>query len=104
MTPDPAPASPDRKPRAGPDPVPNTPGQTTAHVDGEPAPRLPHERDESADSQVDSQSSVIRQARSDVESGRVDTDRGAPMDELYKREMRDATPTPPEPPHGRKRG
>jgi hypothetical protein len=104
MTPDHPPASADRKPRTGADPVPNTPGQTTAQVDGESAPRLPHERDESADSQVQPPTAVGRQAHSDAASGRVDTDRGAPMDELYQREMRDATPTPPQPPHGRKRG
>ncbi|MFC0167270.1 hypothetical protein ACFFKC_04180 [Pseudoduganella danionis] len=37
--------------------------------------RLPHERDESPESELTPNRSVIRQAASDVEEGLVDTDR-----------------------------
>lgn len=94
----------DRRPVAGPDPVPHTPGQTTTQVGAEPAPRLPHERDESVDSQVGAPTPVIRQAKADMESERVDTDRAGPMDEVYQREMREGTPKPPQPPRGGTRG
>ena len=49
-------------------------------------PRLPHERDESSDSQQNGVRSVIEQARRDVERGIVDTDRGAPADMAYQRQ------------------
>lgn len=44
----------------------------------QPEPRLPHERDESADSQQrhPDHERVGRQAQEDVERGMVDTDRG----------------------------
>ena len=52
----------------------------------EPAPRLPHERDESADSQAPRETSGTRigqQAHDDLQRGRVDTDKGPPMDAAY---------------------
>jgi hypothetical protein len=52
------------------------------------APRAPHERDESADSQEagePSARSVGQAAREDVERGVVDTDKGPVMDETYDR-------------------
>lgn len=58
-------------------------------VDGHRAePRLPHERDESADNQAGPVSPVIEQARRDVERGLKDTDRGPVMDEVYHRTLR----------------
>lgn len=52
---------------------------------GTPAPRLPHERDESHDSQTDKPRDVIRQAHTDIEDGLVDTDRrGTPGVEKVK--------------------
>ena len=50
------------------------------------APRLPNERDESADSQSAQEPSARRMgqaAHDDVEKGRVDTDKGPPMDRAY---------------------
>jgi hypothetical protein len=50
------------------------------------APRLPHERDESADSQPSGEPSgkrVGQAAHDDVEQGRVDTDKGPAMDRAY---------------------
>jgi len=38
-------------------------------------PRLPHEHDESSDSQAGGPREVIEQARRDIESGQQDTDR-----------------------------
>lgn len=56
-------------------------------------PRLPHEHDESADSQAAGQPSErMRKAQADIEAGVVDTDRGVPMEELYDRELRSPGP------------
>lgn len=60
-------------------------GDTTANVYGEPAPRMPHERDESSDSQDSAPRRIIEQARRDIVSGQKDTDKGPPLDETYRR-------------------
>lgn len=63
-------------------------GQTKVEQGGESSPRLPHERDQSADSQTptDGQPTEVgKQAHEDVESGLVDTDRGPVMDKLRKK-------------------
>jgi hypothetical protein len=60
-------------------------GQTDTQ---ERVPRMPHERDESADSQPQAEPSsrrVADAALADVESGRVDTDKGPVMDQTYDR-------------------
>lgn len=49
-------------------------------------PRMPHERDESADSQSAQEPSgerVGRQAQEDIERGLVDTDKGPVLDQVY---------------------
>lgn len=56
-------------------------------------PRLPHERDESADSQTGDDPNapgrdIGEQAFKDVRAGRMDTDRGPVMDRLYRRNLR----------------
>jgi hypothetical protein len=53
-----------------------------------PVPRLPHERDESSDSHNDDAQPrpLIRKAHDDVTKGRVDTDRGTPMNDTYQRQ------------------
>ena len=54
-------------------------------------PRLPHERDESADSQRkgDTQSDDVgRKAYDDIQAGRVDTDRGPVLEELFRTKLR----------------
>lgn len=54
----------------------------------EPVPRLPHERDESADSQAAQEQSgerVGKQAHEDIERGLVDTDKGPVLDETYEK-------------------
>ena len=64
-------------------PVQQKPGGTD--IPGS-VPRLPHERDESSDSQQSEPRAVIRQAHDDLESGRVDTDRGAPAHDAYQKQ------------------
>ena len=54
-------------------------------------PRLPHERDESADSQHkgDTQPDEVgRKAYDDIRAGRVDTDRGPVLEELFRTKLR----------------
>jgi hypothetical protein len=61
-------------------------GKTHAAQDGEAKPRLPHERDQSSDSQENKDGNapeVGRQALKDVERGLVDTDRGPVTDQVY---------------------
>lgn len=61
-------------------------GDTRVEQGGESAPRLPHEHDQSSDSQqtVDgSAPEVGKQALADVERGMVDTDRGPVTDRVY---------------------
>lgn len=61
-------------------------GKTKVAQGGESAPRLPHERDQSSDSQQtqDGQPPEVgRKAHDDVERGVVDTDRGPEADRVY---------------------
>jgi hypothetical protein len=59
-------------------------------------PRLPHEHDESSDSQDTGVARPeIRQAHDDVASGVVDTDKGKPLDEAYQRQKTAKDPAPP---------
>ena len=58
-------------------------GKTKVEQGGESAPRLPHERDQSSDSQKTRDGhppKIGRQAHEDVERGLVDTDRGLVAD------------------------
>jgi hypothetical protein len=58
-------------------------------------PRLPHDRDESADSQRQTAPDpMVRKAHEDVEAGRVDTDRGPVLEELGRRLPSHGTPGP----------
>lgn len=62
-------------------------GQTKPVVDGKSAPKLPHERDESANSQQarnTSTAQVGQQAYEDVDSGQVDTDKGSVTQRVYE--------------------
>jgi hypothetical protein len=64
-------------------------GMTRATQSGMRQPRLPHERDESSDSQVAAPAEASgqpgRQAYDDLQAGVVDTDRGPLLDRLYRR-------------------
>jgi len=61
-------------------------GKTKVEQGGESKPRLPHEHDQSSDSQ-ESQGGeppeVGKRAHEDVERGVVDTDRGPVVDRVY---------------------
>jgi hypothetical protein len=62
--------------------------QTRVSQDGESSPRMPHERDTSADSQRHPGGGaprVGRQAHEDVERGLVDTDRAPVTQKVYDR-------------------
>lgn len=66
---------------------------TTRTTEGHgPRPRLPHEHDESSDSQRQESRPIIERAHADLEAGRVDTDRGPPMDAAYKKQKAPAGP------------
>ena len=68
---------------------------TTVAQDGEPAARLPNERDASSDSSGDAPRDVIRQAHDDLESGKSATDRSEVTDEVYRRQtVPDKPPKP----------
>jgi hypothetical protein len=61
-------------------------GKTKVQQDGDSAPRLPHENDQSSDSQQQPDgkaTEVGKQALKDVERGLVDTDRGPVTDRVY---------------------
>jgi hypothetical protein len=60
----------------------------------EKAPRMPHERDQSADSQSAGEPSGPRMAqvaREDIERGVVDTDKGPVLDQVYDKLREDAS-------------
>jgi len=62
-------------------------GRTQPSIDKKRVPRLPHEHDESSDSQDNGGvRPVIKQAHDDMAAGKVDTDRGAPMNDAYQRQ------------------
>ena len=66
--------------------------RTLPNVDGRPAPRLPHERDESSDTGTGAPSEVMRRAHDDVEDGKTGTDKGEATDAVYERNLRGETP------------
>ena len=58
---------------------------------GDSSPRLPHERDESADSQSDRapvDQEIADKAHADAASSRVDTDKGPVLDQVYDKVRR----------------
>lgn len=66
--------------------------KTVPDVAGRPAPRMPHERDESSDSGTGAPSEVMRRAHDDVESGKRGTDKGEATDAAYNSGLRGKTP------------
>lgn len=67
-------------------------GRTKVEQEGETAPRLPHERDQSSESQKNpggDATEVGKQAFKDVESGAVDTDRAPVTDKVYNEKLKD---------------
>ncbi len=70
------------------DPPPHHTGNTTPQTADGRAPRLPHERDESSDSQQTRPRTVMRQAAEDLRRGLVDTDKGPVLDVVYENHVR----------------
>jgi len=66
--------------------------KTLPDVVGRPAPRLPHESDESSDSGVGAPSDVMQRAHDDAAAGKTGTDKGEETDAVYRRSLRDSTP------------
>lgn len=63
-------------------------GDTRMQQEGDAAPRLPHEHDQSADSQSPTDGKptpVGRQAHEDLERGLQDTDRGPVLEKLGRK-------------------
>jgi hypothetical protein len=61
-------------------------GKTQVEQGGDSAPRLPHEHDESSDSQQNQDgaaSDIGKRAHDDVERGVVDTSKGEETDRVY---------------------
>ena len=66
-------------------------GNTTSNVAHRRVPRLPHERDESADSQElqePEQHGLMQQAHDDLQQGLEDTDRGPVLDKVYREKLK----------------
>ena len=66
-------------------------GNTKVEQGGESAPRLPHEHDQSSDSQQSADGGapqVGRQAHEDIERGLVDTDKGPVTDRVYNDKLK----------------
>ncbi len=66
-------------------------GQTKVAQGGESAPKLPHERDQSSESQQSPDgvpTEVGRQGLADIERGLQDTDRGPETDRLYNEKIK----------------
>lgn len=66
-------------------------GQTRSATETGSMPRLPHEHDESSDSQTSGVRPIIKQAHDDIASGKVDTDRNLPMQQAYERQKDGST-------------
>ena len=71
---------------------PNDRSRTHATTHGEPAPRLPHERDESSDSGTGGPSRTGQTAHDDAESAKEATDRSEASDAAYRDNLRGKTP------------
>ena len=77
-----------RAPKSQAEPAPHRDGQTTPAQDAAPAPKQPHERDESSESQQRPPDERMRQAHDDLADGRADTSRGEASDATYARNLR----------------
>ncbi|MGI4777970.1 MAG: hypothetical protein ACRYGA_07580 [Janthinobacterium lividum] len=66
-------------------------GRTKVEQDGDTAPRLPHERDQSSDSQKNpggEATEMGKKAFEDAASGAVDTDRAPVTDKVYNEQVK----------------
>ncbi|HEU5297122.1 MAG TPA: hypothetical protein VFU71_20240 [Burkholderiaceae bacterium] len=70
-------------------------GQVAVARERDAEPRLPHEHDESADSQAQAsgqQREVGRKAFDDLQAARVDTDLGPVLEELFRTHLQSSGP------------
>lgn len=80
-----------RQPRSPATPQPQGDGNTRTEQNSESSPRLPHERDESSDSQQNQDANppaIGQRAHDDVERGVVDTSRGEETDRVYNEQVK----------------
>lgn len=59
-------------------------GRTQTQMNDGFVPRLPHERDESADGHIGAPRDEMIQAQRDLLAGQLDTDRGQGMNNIYR--------------------
>jgi hypothetical protein len=64
---------------------PKVEGKTRAALAGKRAPSLPHERDESVGNDV-APRKIMEQAKADIDSGKVATDRSEATDAAYRKQ------------------
>ena len=81
--------SPEDEPKSD---APDHRGITASTVDGEKAPRLPHERDESSDGGTGAPSEIMHIAHDDAQSDKQPSDKGEATDATYARNLRGPTP------------
>jgi hypothetical protein len=70
-------------PKLAPESAATTDANVQVSIGQDSVPRLPHEHDESADSQTSEPRAVMQQAAKDLKRGLVDTDRGAEANQTY---------------------
>jgi len=65
---------------------PKAEGKTRAALARKRVPSLPHERDESVGKNDDAPRKIMQQAKADIDSGKVATDRSEATDAAYRRQ------------------
>ncbi len=80
-----------------PTPKPTPESNTRSAQHGEPVPRMPHERDESSDSGRTAPREIMKQARKDAESDKVDTSRAGATEKTYADNLRGSKGDAPKP-------
>jgi hypothetical protein len=66
-----------------------------ANTNGERAPRMPHERDESSDEQGSPPRDIMKKAHDDAVSGKADTSRAEATEKTYRENLRGPKGKPP---------
>jgi hypothetical protein len=61
-------------------------GKTSAALAGKRGPSLPHERDESVEKTDVAPRKIMQQAKADIDSGKVATDRSEAADAAYRKQ------------------
>ncbi len=66
----------------------NQPVGDDVNTDGEPVPRMPHERDESSDEQGSPPRDIMKKAHDDAVSDKQDTSRAEATEDTYRENLR----------------